>query len=322
MTILYAGTSVADFAIGGGTSLVTDATHLSPYVAEGVRLDGPASAKTGLFGPVSDLWVGFMLHVWDAAFGEGIRFYNSIGATVFSLEFSGFSDYGFELNIFNGSRTEAVGLSPKSLAQDSTERVDIHIKIDDVAGEFNVYLDGLLLVGFSGDTNRSADNAIVSVGWMSDDNSLEYDISAVIVADTDTRGMIFAQSKPTTNGARSDWTGDATDIDDLGRDDTNFIKSGTDGHVSTFGVGTLPAGLSGWDVHAVVVAGRALVGDDTTLDKVVRVGSTNYLSGDVGAGGIMGPVQHVFHQNPATAADWTFAEVDAIEVGVKLGITA
>lgn len=126
--------------------------------------------------------------------------------------------------------------------------------------------------------------------------------------------------KPNANTAEADWTpvGAATGyeaIDDVAPDgDTTYISSATVGDISEFQYENMPAGIS--NIAAVVAV---------NMSRKTDAGPTNMqvsaISGASVTDGIDRPIterytywQDVFETDPASAAPFTPAEVDALKI--------
>lgn len=145
-------------------------------------------------------------------------------------------------------------------------------------------------------------------------------ISAVVVADEDTRGFNVVQLQPTGAGANSGWTGTYADVEETGFNDADYIESLTAGQTSTFAFEDLPAGVLGHNVKAVAISGRGRVGatSPTEMKTVARVSGTDYEAAPVmPMTTSYGPFQSVYQVNPATGLAWAQSAVNGAEFGVR-----
>lgn len=128
---------------------------------------------------------------------------------------------------------------------------------------------------------------------------------------------------PNANTSTADWTpvGAATGYECIDEanpdDDTTYITAGTTGLASQFGLQNLPAGIS--VVSAVVMVERARKTEAGTANTKVSL-----VSGASTAAGADKPLtevytyrQDVFQIDPATAAPFTAAAVDALQLKVE-----
>ena len=331
MAILAFGTSLAElYGTTAGISVNTTAARMAPGVAEGIsftsstggfgyrRLDFPAS---------SEIWLSFYLKETDTDAGNrqiGIQIVS--GSTVL-FQWGGSSinnKYNFwQYNNGAGFTTIGSGSSSSAyLVRDSLHRIDVHIKMDDTTGVIEYYVDEILVSSFSGDTIRTAaltmDGVLIrSIDASNGGNVCTY--SAIIVADEDTRDLMYLQGAVNGDGAETAWTGDYTAVDETGVNTVDGISSANNGDVETFSKVALLASLSDYEVYGVglnAVAKRGATGPQN-LQLAVRSGSTNVFSASKALDLEYTAYPEVFTVNPATAAPWTFAEADAAQVGVK-----
>lgn len=127
---------------------------------------------------------------------------------------------------------------------------------------------------------------------------------------------------PNANTATADWTavGAATGyecIDEADPDeDTTYITAATTGLVSQFGLQNLPAGIS--VINAVVMVERARKTEAGTANTQVSIvsGASTTAGADKPLTEVYTYRQDVFQIDPASAAPFTPAEVDALQFKV------
>lgn len=327
MTILFAGTSLADFGINGAV-VSTTAARLAPYAKEGVDCNFPGRFARMKFTPVSELWVRF--HVWGLQMGQTSSGLNTgqfwrayeveAGTRLFSIDLDGSTDTAFEM--WDGAAFTEFGTASTPMLSSALYKVDIRLKLDNVSGEFQFYVNDVLMITYTGDTIRTAATTISCVeldgGYIGAEANQIF--SGVIVSTTDTRNMVFHQGQMTAAGATSDWTGAYTDVTKLTVDDTTFISSGTADQVETYVAENVNAALSAYSVEAVVLATRTRRGTTgpQNLQAVVRQSGVDHVTADLtGIDGAYGAIRAIMTANPATSGAWTIAEIDAAEFGVK-----
>lgn len=128
---------------------------------------------------------------------------------------------------------------------------------------------------------------------------------------------------PNANTATADWTpvGAATGyecIDEASpNDDTDYITAATTGLVSQFGLQNLPSGIS--VVNAVVMVERARKTEAGTANTKVSIvsGASTSVGADKPLTEVYTYRQDVFQVDPASAAPFTPAEVDALQFKVE-----
>jgi energy-converting hydrogenase Eha subunit E len=217
--------------------------------------------------------------------------------------------------------TSALGTTVAPVAINSLATIDILLTVG-VSGTFKIFKDGVAVITFIGDTTIDNTNfgRLHIKGQPTSTKAIN--VSQVVIADESTLGFKLITQTPTSAGATSGWTGDYTMIDDTTYDINDFIETNVTNAISTFGTSNINAAYSTYNVKAVTVAmqssndaGSAV----SDLQAAVRVGASNFFSANLGLtkDGSNYPVQGTFNLNPATAAVWTQAEVNAAEAGVK-----
>lgn len=313
MSIIFAGTSFADFETGVGSYV--NSARQGPDVLEAVETTASISARTPVFSAVTSLWLAAYFYKTNFNNEPLIVFYDSADNEIFCIR--GYNDSPQKWDLCAGpSRTVLASATAAVVSQDTLYRVDVELVVNDTTGKFNTYINGAAFVSFSGDTLVGSGTDIARVAFFSDYDSAYW--SAVIIADEDTRGMSFVQSKPSGAGGASDWTGAYTDIDETGYTDTDVLSASAAAKVSTFAMADLPSGYStGYDVVATVLAGRMKAGASASIKAVYRVGSTNYTGADFGAGAAFAGKQVIATVDPSTSAAWTVSGVNAAEFGFE-----
>ena len=330
MAILFAGSSLSDFS--NITSYVTNSLlteYLMDTVVEGVRIKGGTGSFDFLIQESTDFWLSFtlaapvftantasqtgsLLSIFNVAYSATNPLFRIRGASaVYSLQF------------WNGSSYTTIG-TVNGINTEGKARWDVHVKISDTEGVFEVYKDGTLvgpaapvdtklIAGVSGANMIRLHNPS---GWVS---GVLY-FSGVIVSTTDTRGLQLIQTTPVSAGEMTEWTGSYADVDDTDINDADFITSSTVGSISTFDFGTIPTEYNSMEIEAVVLAFRGQSGGGAvaSLEGVARIAGTNHTKQlEKALPSIYGPAQAIFHNNPTTTGPWTTAQVRAAEFGVR-----
>lgn len=339
MTIHFAATSIADFELDG-TAVVTDsyttASGLAPYVSEGVLLNDDRIVGHDLVTPITgSFWGTNYGRAIGTVFGSDVYLYlYDSGYSTSQPVFRIWSDIGsgttgwsgaLQIDAWNGSTWVNLVTGGAGVGS-ALGRFDYNIvrDTDGTDGEAAVYINGTL----SGSRATGLDTTLVA--WTSIDRcewSHEatsggdtWAMSAFILADTDTTAMIFVQELPTADGTNTDFTGAYTTIDELGRNDADFITSSTPGDRSTF-TGNINAIIdSGYDILASVITAnvRNVGAGGINMAATRYVSATNYDGSSlaIGAAGA-GVVMDIAEVDPSTAVAWTASGIEAIEFGVK-----
>lgn len=195
------------------------------------------------------------------------------------------------------------------------ETIDLYIDGNDASGTAKLYLAGTLQETVSA-VDLGDVTGITHVRFYGYDTK-QHHVSQVIIADEPTIGWRLLTRYPNAAGATSSWTGSYTDVDEIVYSDADFINSATNGQVSTFGQ-TGPA-ISGYTVRAVGVYARAKCGASgpVNLQLALRVSGTDYFSASKALDVGYSAYGNIWETNPATAAAWLSAAIDAVQPGVK-----
>jgi hypothetical protein len=326
MSILAAATSRADFYTVGTTAAITTAAKIAPYAKEGVSITGDTSYARILFpSALAEGWFQFYVNinatVAGSTTGQMFRLKSGeTGQTLFQLDFDAAA--GNSLEYWNGSAF--VEVSETTTFNIARFKIDVQFKMDNSAGYFRVYVNDTLIHELTGDTIFTAATTLDTLELACPNNvglgNGQYDFSGFILADEDTRSMIFHQGQATADGANTAWTGVYTDVTKLDRNDSTFIESGTAAQLETYVMDDVHTDLAAYVPRAVVLSTRTRRGatGPQNMQGVVRQGGSDFTTSNIsGINTAYGTRQAVMNTNPATGAAWTIAEVNAAEFGVK-----
>lgn len=322
MTILWAGTSVADLEILGSAVVDTIATDISPNVNEGILISGDSPAFTPRFSPQTDLWTSFV-YVGGSMFSGTSKNVFTFNSPNFNKMLSirivrvSTTTFTFAIDKRNGTAWVELANNPSIVYASNVKlRFDVHIKVGS-SGLFEVFINGTSILRFTGDTVPTGAGAVGCYSLERIGNNGAH--SAMIIADTDTRALTFYQRLPTGNGAETSWTGDYASVDETGINDTDFIKAVAVGNFETFTFPALPVDVNAQQLEALVLVGRSRnAGDIQEIKGVARVGSTNHEApAQYDARPSFGPQLWVFPTNPATGQPWIGSEINSAQFGVR-----
>lgn len=199
---------------------------------------------------------------------------------------------------------------------------DIHLKLDNTNGIFEVYQDKSLICSFYGDTVGTF-GTVDMVQIMSPYRHFTYGhfyVSEIVVADEDTKGMRVKSHTTTADGT------------------TNSLAAGTYAAMATEGVpdyetygqadaagqeflGALEDRPTSLLVPYAVCVSAAASCDEAAgpqnLNLAVRSGAADYFSGNLALSAAPGPYRHVWAADPATTLDWDDVSINALEAGFR-----
>lgn len=193
-------------------------------------------------------------------------------------------------------------------------KFDMHVSSYGNSASVDIYVDGALVLTFSGDITVSGMSWFNCVGMSGD---YGYDLSEFILADEDTRLMRLKTIAPDSAGDTStNWTGTYEDIDETTISDSDKIYSATDNADFQCGVTGMPTGS--WAVKAVKVAARCVDGSGTNGIAVgVKTNDTVSVSGAMSCSGYWQTKELLLNTNPVTGNPWTPAEIEALQINLR-----
>lgn len=228
------------------------------------------------------------------------------------------------LEIRNGAGTILATTTGYSMAEDTWYQLELHVKIDGVAGVVALRVDKIDAASYTGNTGSTAvDNLKLRAGYANTGcyfDDLAFDDAAWLGS-----GCIVA-GIPNGNGSASDWLGnDGNKVDnylltdELPADgDTTYLESSTPGEQDLVdAVPTLPADAT---ITAVWVE---LIGEDPAAGaaQVKPLLRSNAATTADTAQALLGTygrlVSTIWATNPNTAAPWVAADLTGMEIGVE-----
>lgn len=326
MPILFAGSALSDFDVNTGIfASITDTNRLAPFILEGMQMRPSDSVRGRFRQEASSYWVSYYGFYQSA---NTVTNHQVIlgKTTVRHLMTSNIAIY-----VRGGSNSTAaiqlyvdgnlVGTGP-AIASSVLYRVDARIRIGEENGLVEVYQDGLLIISYSGDTSSvgPTHDMLMVTGGANVAGIGTQIVSGFMVSTADSRLRILKSMALTGNGALNDFTGDYTDIDETGIDDTDFIYSANVGDQSTF-IFDKPEIPADYTIDAIVINGRVSKYGDMfegvtaiQYDGVDVTSVFNYATPDV----IYEGRQAIVDVNPVTGVRYTPEEYAAMEFGFRV----
>jgi len=327
MAVIDAWTSQADFYTVGTNAANTTAAQIAPYALEGFTISSVSSFARVTFPAAASIWCQFYYYPGTVTAGTtGLTFWQlkdtEAGTPLFRLRQSAAVTGSIVLEYWNGSAWTSGGASSAVMAATTRYKFDVKLIMDNSVGEYLFYINDALILSYSGDTVFTAATTVTTLELMSPSNTgtNNFSFSGVIIASEDTRAMVFHQAQATAAGANTAWTGTYTDVTELGRDDGDLIESGSANQVETYVMDNVNAALSEYSVRAVVLGVRSRKGTTgpQNMQGAVRQSGTDFFTSNVsGLSPAYSSHNFVLTTNPATSAEWTIAEIDADEFGLK-----
>lgn len=216
----------------------------------------------------------------------------------------------------------ATGLT--NLVANTVYLVEIHYEPNDTAGVFQVKVDSIVDINFSGvTTGTTAQINRIKLGDEAANTTLAYFGHIVIdsaawIGETSIQAIV-----PTAQGTTNDWdpsTGQNYQcVDEVPASDADFVSTNVVNEFDLYGAGDLIGTIT--SVLAVQVQARCMkvgASTPTNLQIACRTGATNY----TGASNVIPATTpqsfaKMWELNPNTAAAWLEAGVNGLEIGVK-----
>jgi hypothetical protein len=286
--------------------------------------------------PVTQANAGFYFSLRDqlnndfSANSQLFRFHGPTGTVhmAFTVDGSG----AIHGRLGGGSGANQVQSANSVILLNTWHHVEVASQVADSGGRFIVWVDGVNVIDFTGDTrNGGSDTTIGQVRWgRTSVSGGESQISDIRIGDgltqvgVTTVGMLLPDGAGNTTGL-SQQPGTGSNFDKVDEatpnGNTDYVFSATEGNFDLYTLTNLLASPTGsWEVKAVQTTLNAQASDGGAkfIRPVLRSGGSNA----VGASQVL-PASYtsrmeVFENNPVTAAAWTEAEVNALEVGPEV----
>ena len=227
------------------------------------------------------------------------------------------------------STLQATGAIPLSIA--TWYNLEIHIKIDDSVGVIELRVDGVADATYTGDTKPSTETTVDNVSLYSSGTYAAYlDDIAIndIAGSADNSWCGDGKISLLSPSAAGDVTGLTPStgsnyqcVDEIPASGTDYVYSATADLYDLYNCGTIALG-AGELVRRVQVQARMLEesADGDSIDLGVKTVSVE--SFDSGHAVITSAARYAGDDltlNPTTGAAWTQTQLDALQVGARIG---
>lgn len=229
-----------------------------------------------------------------------------------------------KIYVLRGDDT-VLGSPDSPIMPDQWYYLEVRVKVDDSAGELELRVNEQVLLNLSGiDTRNGGEPSIGHFRF----RGIYYNTSAyyddLYVDDAQFHGNVQVKTfMPDSDGTYSDWTrsagaNDYECIDEVPtNNDTDYIKSSTKGHKSSFGIttGALET-VKGIQLNHHV---RAAAAGIRRIKPFIRSGGADYnapVSGVLGAE--FNYILNIFQTDPQDGQPWNQTKLEAAEFGLRL----
>ena len=321
MTINFTGSELGSFTTGLVNAATREANttsaQIGPYVAEGMKLFGDDNGEVIEVAASATKNVSLYWFSNTASGTRSIVQFLSAGTPLFEIYQLGLT---LAARYWNGSAWTTI--DTEAVAASTLYKLDLKVTMNNSSGSISFLIDDTEVMSFSGDTildtPTTINQLLIRNGSTSGSESSTF--SALILADEEVSDVFFNGTRPTGAGTNSQWTGAASDVDEVGVDDTDFLTVASDAQTSTFAAGNTDATFAaGYTVLGVGVWARGSRGPTGSAFLKPSV----YSNATLGAGDstelsvTWKRAHHFFTQDPDTTAAWTISGVNAVEIGVQ-----
>jgi hypothetical protein len=284
----------------------------------------PSTVQSDFYFQCKGYWGGSIASVGI----PNLLFYSTV-ATVQTQRFrlyktSGSAPSGnHEFQWNNGGTWTTIG-SPLLMTNNTGYTFTFRFKFHASAGELSFWINNVLIGQVTGNTN-----AYNSAGFLSEMDFQNPSIGSGANGDHDYAEVLITKNenpyamKVKTHvlngtGADSAWTGAYTDVDEADPSTTDIISSATANQISTFATDDLPA-IGADVIRAVQVSVMARCGSTgpQNIQTVLYASATNQFGATQALVTGYNTYRHIYEQNSVTGVEFTKAEIDASNVGVK-----
>jgi hypothetical protein len=220
-----------------------------------------------------------------------------------------------------GTKT-ALATSSVSISPGTLQKIDVQV-VYAVAGSVNLYMDGTLVLAYTGDTTTdsatSLSGAVLGINPAALSNTQTVSWSEIICGSEDTRSMNLVTLAPSANGNSFAWTGSYANLNEVTLDDGTLCASATAGDLAQMAINS--SGITGNPaVKAIAISARIQKGASgpQNLQMNVRTGGNDYFGPTQALPSAFGRVAYTFENNPASSGPWGYA--DLTNAGFNVGL--
>lgn len=209
-----------------------------------------------------------------------------------------------------------------NISNDTTYLIEVYFKLANAGGRFVVKIDGVTDIDFTGDT-ENATNIVFNHIYLGRNDATKttkaYFDNFKIDDAAYPGGNKIQAIVPTGAGNTTGWTASAGAnwecVDEIPKNDADYVNAS--GILKdTYAAGNMSGSIS--SIKCVQIQSRSKsITHTNTLKLIVRSGGADY----EGDGGVVGAAfkshYYIWEANPADAAAWEEADVNAAEIGVK-----
>lgn len=324
MSVLWCGGEDIDFPNGSAILVSTAAAYYrSGWARCGISpLSGTTYMKSNLFpgGAVTSCWLSFRAYM-STLVANGRYVGLGLGGTNKWLCLGSASSSGkLALIAFDATTpSELATESGTSLVNAQVNRFDIQLSNYGGSSTVNVYMNGVLLINYSGSTSITGVGGFDSVFSYQNSGGAVWVINEVIVATDDTRlwpGLVTLAI--TGVGTTDDWTGTITNINGTTISDLNPVYTNTNTKDEEANVTDPPGAV--YAVQAIKISARAAKSVSSTPTKIAlgyKNGANVAVGSDIALTGSYVNYEQIDSVDPTTGLAWVTGDIAGLQIDVR-----
>jgi hypothetical protein len=277
-------------------------------------------------GAVTSAWVTFRAYITSVGARNSLAFGFGLSGTAKGL-FIGSDSASFQktaLSKYDGTTiTQLASEAGTSIPTASVHRWDIQLTNYGASATVNVYLDGALLINFSGDVTVSGVTNVDSIFiGLQANSSTTWASSEIIVADEDTRSFPgLVTMAPNGAGTTTNWTNNAfTNLNGTTISDAQPVSSNTNAQLQEYNLIDLPTGT--FVIKAVMIAARMAKSQAPGVTQVeLGYNSGGSVAYGTGATKALTTGYTTYNQldsiNPVTGVAWVQSDMNGLQIDMQ-----
>ena len=199
-----------------------------------------------------------------------------------------------------------------------TATIDIQVSNYGSNGTINLFQNNLLLGSYTGDLTENGAVSLDQISFLSLSSSYFYgNISQMILADEDTRGMSLKTLAPNAAGDQNQWTGSYADVDDISLNDDDYIYTDAAAQNIQLGLTGMPTGTEKLVRQVKVTSRIAQPTGGLGIKQGVKTNGAIHLGSEITPSVGFEHYSEIFNQNPETTSDWTASDINALQIALQ-----
>lgn len=327
MTVYLAFNEHLDSPLGANALLITDTVKVRSHVRAGFYIGDLSNQQTFTISAGAALTEGWVSVYWGGRSSSSVFTSRDIFSLILN---NGSALCAIRYNATDGSLGGVVNFANASAntqiwGTGGNKKIDINFKVHATTGFIYVYVDGVLMMSYTGNTVISASTSVTQLrfGNSANGGSLGTNttsFSEVIVSDQPTIGSKVITRPFTAFGDVNQFAGAIANINAAASSDATFMSELTPTEILTLSSASIPTLAGGDVISAVFLNFRSNYEPSSPVTKfapLVRKSGINYVSTAISLSNTVTPYQQRWDTDPATGSLWTEAGVNAIQLGFR-----